>query len=88
MAPMAPSGLSSRHQRAALCWPFALVLRVPGPTTAKAHPSSFLPAVIDVLGWEGGGHPRLTQNFTRKKALEGPRSKSSLRPPFLSGNLS
>lgn len=30
----------------------------------------------------------LTQNFTRKKALEGPRSKSSLRPPFFSGNLS
>lgn len=37
---------------------------------------------------EGKRGPGLTQNFTRKKALEGPRSNSSLRPPFFSGNLS
>lgn len=39
------------------------------------------------LGQEGRGHQRLTQNFMRKRALEGPRSKSSLRPPFFSGEL-
>lgn len=32
--------------------------------------------------------PSLTQNLTRKKALAGPLSKSSFRPPFFSGNLS
>lgn len=30
----------------------------------------------------------LTQNLTRKNALCGPLSNSSLRPPFFSGNLS
>lgn len=45
---------------------------------------------LDDWGWEVEVvcDTCLTQNLTRKKALCGPFSKSSFRPPFFSGNLS
>lgn len=70
-----------------------------GPACFRCAPMERAPYLCPLFLLSPRYHPRtrdwkedfikgLTQNFTRKKALEGPRSKSSFSPPFFSGNLS